>query len=82
MESFIGYITPTREVFSMSLDTFIGGFAALSLAVGVLPLLNPNAKAVKKETDELDDIKWSVATVVSFLPYFNWTVSDSSSFDP
>lgn len=81
LELFIGYVSPAREVFSMSLDTFLGGFAALSLAFGILPLLSPNAKTVKKETDELDDIKWSVATVVSFLPYFNWTVSDSSSVD-
>eukprot|EP00210_Caulerpa_lentillifera_P007682 g7333.t1 len=68
------YAVRSRVVCSMAMDGIVGSCACLCFAFAFVPILSPATnERVQKPTDELDDIKWSVATIVSFLPYFNWT---------
>lgn len=86
-------VSPSVDFFEAAINSLVGGSAVICFALAFVPLLTyeegksvdlmaltisrPDGRGVREE-DDLETIKWSVASIVSFFPYLNWTVSDDA----
>ena len=70
---------PRAALGSSLLDTVFLGAAVAGLGLSALPLLTGEAReqnqspTLDEDSDEAD-FEWGLSSVVSFLPYVNWTV--------
>ncbi|GMH44966.1 hypothetical protein BSKO_12923 [Bryopsis sp. KO-2023] len=70
----VGELASMGSTFGMVMNTLLGGSAVTALAYGSIPLITheeaPNERLHFVKDD--DAIKWTVAGVVSCIPFLNW----------
>lgn len=78
--SYLGYLSPSSEVFNVALNSFVGGCACLCFALAFVPLFTFESEEFQGE--DSDATKDSLNSVLSQLPCINRTVERVVQTEP